>query len=84
MSRGHASVTGEYCGSGYSVTVNAPGGASQVYSAGCNPNDSQASASSGLSLRRIRGFCIRTCREIAAERRARYGGVARVREEETS
>jgi hypothetical protein len=75
------SVTGEYDRNGYAVTLNGPEGARRVYSAGNHPKDSQASASPGLSLHMLRGFCIRTCREIAAERGISYGGVTRVKEE---
>ena len=75
-------VTGEYCRHGYSVLLCRPGGVGVVYSAGNNPRDSQQAASSGVSLRQLRGFCIRTCREIATERRAAYGGVTRIPEEE--
>ena len=84
MSRVRDSVTGEYSGNGYAVTLNGQGGATQVYSAGCNPSDSQAGASPGLGLRQLRRFCIRTCREIASELGVAYGGVSRVQEEETA
>jgi hypothetical protein len=70
-------VTGEYSEHGYIVFLNdAP-----VYSGGNHAQDSTASAPSGsleaVPLRRLRGYCIRTCREIAAEGNARFGGVAR-------
>jgi hypothetical protein len=70
-------VTGEYSEHGYTVFLNdAP-----VYYAGNHAQDSTASAPPGsleaVPLRRLRGYCIRTCREIAAERKAQFGGVAR-------
>jgi hypothetical protein len=70
-------VTGEYSEHGYTVFLNdAP-----VYSADNHAQDSTASAPPGsleaVPLRRLRGYCIRTCREIAAERKAQFGGVAR-------
>ena len=83
MSADPLTVTGEYNRNGYAVLLTGKGGTRAVYSAGNHPKDSQASASHGLCLHMIRRFCIRTCREIAAERNARYGGVARIREDET-
>ena len=83
MSRVRASVTGEYSGNGYAVSVTSGRGTRTAYTAGNNPSDSQAVSGAGLGLRTLRRFCVRTCREIAAERRARYGGVTRVPEEET-
>ena len=78
-------VTGEYGRRGYTVFVCSGRGARSVYSAGNNPSDSQARPEGpGLGLRALRRFCMRTCKEIAAERRARYGGVVSVPEEETS
>jgi hypothetical protein len=77
-------VTGDYNENGYTVLLCTAGGAHVVYSAGPHPQDSQQAASVGVEVRRIRGFCIRTCREIAGERRAQYGGVTRVTREENA
>lgn len=78
-------VTGEYGRCGYAVFVSSGRGTRAVYTAGNNPSDSQARPDgAALGLRTLRRFCVRTCREIAAERRARYGGVSRIHEEETA
>lgn len=76
-------VTGEYNQHGYTVLLCRPDGVRTVYSAGNNPRDSQQNAPTGVGLRQLRGFCIRTCREIATERRADYGGVTRIEEEDS-
>jgi len=76
-------VSGEYSRSGYTVLLCHRGSVRAVYSAGTYPRDSQAAGTDRLSLRQIRAYCITTCREIAAERHAQYGGVMRVPEEET-
>lgn len=75
-------VTGEYNQHGYAVLLCRPDGVRTVYSAGNNPRDSQQHAPAGIGMRQLRGFCIRTCREIATERHAAYGGVTRVTEED--
>lgn len=75
-------VTGEYSRHGYTVLLCHRGSVRAVYSAGNHPRDSQASGADRLSLRQIRAHSIKTCREIAAERHAEYGGVIRVPEEE--
>ena len=83
MRRGRKVITGEYSRYGYTVVLSSPAGERVVYSAGNHPRDSQAIGSDRLSLRQIRAYCIKTCREIAAERHAQYGDVMRVPEEET-
>ena len=74
-------VSGEYNRDGYTVLLCHPGGVRAVYSAGNNPQDSQQHTPSGMPLRQLRRFCIKTCREIATERHAEYGGVTRIEEE---
>ena len=73
-------VAGEYSVHGYAVLLCSGTRVQALYTAGNHPQDSQAVATKGVGLRRIRGFCIRTCREIAEERRALFGGVSRVPE----
>lgn len=75
-------VMGEYNRHGYTVLICHHGKVRTVYSAGNNPQDSQQQACAGVSLRQLRGFCQKTCREIAMERHADYGGITRVPEEE--
>ena len=75
-------VTGEYSACGYAVFLCQSTGVSTVYTAGNDPQDSQVATPAGVGLRQMRRFCLRTCREIAGERRARFGGVSRVSEEE--
>ena len=79
-----AVVAGEYSAHGYAVLLCRSTGVSTVYTAGNHPQDSQVVTLAGVGLRRMRGFCLRTCREIAEERRARFGGVSRAPEEEAS
>jgi hypothetical protein len=74
-------VLGEYNRCGYTVLLCQRGLARTVYTAGNHHRDSQQQALPGVCLRQLRKFCIRTCREIAGERHARYGGVTRVCEE---
>jgi len=74
-------VAGEYSICGYAVFLCSGTGVRTVYTAGNHPQDSQAVTSEGIGLMRIRGFCIRTCREIAGERGASFGGVSRVPED---
>ena len=75
-------VTGEYDRSGYEVWLWDARGARKVYSAGNNPFDSQAAGVPGLPLREVRRFCLRTCREIAGERKVAVGGVFRREEKQ--
>ena len=82
MSRVRDSVTGEYSGTGYAVFVTSGRVTRTAYTAGNNPSDSQAVSGSGLGLRTLRRFCVRTCREIAAELGAACGGVARANDKE--
>ena len=70
-------VVGEYNGDGYAVLLCSGTEVRSLYTAGNHPQDSQAVTPHGVGLRRIRGFCIRTCREIAGERRVLFGGVSR-------
>lgn len=76
-------VTGEYSRHGYTALLCHHGNVRTVYQAGNNPRDSQAAGPDRLNLRQIRQYCVKTCREIAAERHAGYGGVTRVPEEES-
>jgi hypothetical protein len=73
-------VVGEYNCDGYAVLLCSGKSTDIVYTAGNHPQDSQESIPRGVGLRAIRGFCIRTCREIAGERNASFGGVSRVLE----
>ena len=73
-------VTGEYGADGYVVLLSSCKGTHPLYTAGNHPQDSQAVTPNGVGLRHVRGFCIRTCREIAGERRALFGGVSRLPE----
>ena len=77
-SRPQAVVAGEYSVHGYAVLLCRRTGVETVYTAGNHPQDSQTVTPKGVGLRQIRGFCIRTCREIAGERHALFGGVSRV------
>jgi hypothetical protein len=73
-------IHGEYNRNGYEVWV----GGRVVYAAGNHAHDSTQPAlceKDRLPLRTIRKFCIKTTREIAAERRGIFGGVERVRED---
>ena len=70
-------VVGEYNGDGYAVLLCSGTEVRSLYTAGNHPQDSQAVTPHSVGLRRVRGFCIRTCREIAGERRALFGGVGR-------
>lgn len=71
-------VTGEYSQAGYTIFANDM----PVYQAANNPWDSTESLPVGdrdaLPIKTIRRHCIRTAKEIAAERAAKYGGVERV------
>jgi len=73
-------VVGEYSGHGYAVLLCSGNSAYTLYTAGNHPQDSQVVTPNGVGLRQVRGFCIRTCREIAGERRALFGGVSRLLE----
>ena len=68
-------VAGEYSSHGYAVLLCSGTGVRILYTAGNHPQDSQAVTPKGVGLSRIRGFCIRTCREIAGEHGALFGGV---------
>ena len=74
-------VSGEYNRHGYTVLLGTASGTSAMYSAGNNPQDSQQHMAAGMKLRQLRAFCVKTCREIATERQADYGGVIRIPEE---
>jgi hypothetical protein len=76
-------VSGEYSRSGYTVVLCSSSGESVVHTAGNHPRDSHAVGPDRLTLRQVRSYCIQTCREIAGEQHARYGGVTRIQEEET-
>lgn len=71
-------ITGEYSERGYTVFQNNE----PVYSAGNHVGDSAAYVQPGsagaVPSRQLRVFCIRTCREMAAEKNARFGGVERL------
>ena len=77
-SRPRQIVAGEYSVHGYAVLLCSGTRVQTLYTAGNHSQDSQTVTPKGVGLRRIRGFCIRTCREIAGERRALFGGVSRV------
>jgi hypothetical protein len=73
-------IHGEYNGNGYEVWI----GGRIVYSAGNHVHDSTQRAlhsEDRLPLRTIRKFCIKTTREIAAERRGIFAGVECVKED---
>ena len=73
-------VHGEYGRNGYEVWI----GSRVVYSAGNHVRDSIQPAMCGedrLPLHTIRKFCIKTTREIAAERGGRFAGVEQVEED---
>lgn len=74
-------VSGEYSRAGYVVVLCSSAGESVVHTAGNHPRDSHAAGPDRLSLQQIRAYCVRTCREIAAEHRAEYGCVTRIEEE---
>jgi hypothetical protein len=73
-------IHGEYSRNGYEVWNNGR----LVYAAGNHVHDSTQPAmceEDRLPLRTIRKFCIKTAREIAAERRGSFAGVERVGED---
>jgi hypothetical protein len=82
QSRPRRIIAGEYNDHGYVVLLCSSTWVHTLYSAGNHPQDSQTVTPNGVGLRQIRGFCIRTCREIAGEHRAFFGGVSRVPENE--
>jgi hypothetical protein len=65
-------VVGTYGRDGYEI---ATARGAVLYSAGANELDSQAPGTA--SLRKVRSWCIRTGREIAAERGAAWCGAER-------
>jgi len=68
-----STVTGAYSAAGYEVLLDGR----PVYAAGSNPHDSAlpAAPGRGLPVATIAAYCERTCRDIAAERGAAFGGV---------
>jgi hypothetical protein len=70
-------VTGEYSENGYDVFANGQ----LVYSAGNHALDSTVCVPPGsaeaVPLRALRRYCSGTCREIADEINATFGGVTR-------
>lgn len=70
-------IAGEYSEQGYAVLLCSGTRVHTLYTADNHPQDSQVVSPTGVSLRRIRTFCIRTCRKIAGEHRALFGGVNR-------
>lgn len=74
-------VIGEFSEEGYEVQVVLGARIVHSYAAGNHRRDSAQSATPGtpeaLRLREIRKLCVRTAKDIAQERRARYGGVER-------
>ncbi len=81
-----AVVVGEYSQWGYEVQVAQGSHLLYCYSAGNHKQDSQQRASLGspeaCGLREVRTNCVRTAKDIARERQARYGGVTRQTEEQ--
>ena len=73
-------VVGEYNYHGYAILLCSGKQTDTLYTAGNHPQDSQAVIPKGVGLGGLRGFCIRTCMEIAVERNALFGGVSRVSE----
>jgi hypothetical protein len=72
-------VRGEYNRNGYDVWIDG----AVVYAAGNHVHDSTQyalSARDRLPLKALRKFCLKTAREIAAERRGVFAGVERVTE----
>lgn len=69
-------VTAEYNRIEYTVFLNGE----EVYSAGNAPGDSSLRIPSerGVGLRNMRKFCIKTAKQIAAEKKAEYAGVERI------
>lgn len=81
-----AVVVGEYSQWGYEVQVVRGSRILHSYAAGNHKQDSQQRAALGspeaCSLRQVRTNCVRTTKDIARERQARYGGVTRQTEEQ--
>jgi hypothetical protein len=77
-------IVGEYNRYGY--TIFEATGIRELYSTGNNAQDSGQFVAIGslncLSLRDIRSFCIKTGKEIAAEKGYRWGGSSRIADED--
>jgi hypothetical protein len=74
-------VTGEYNLDGYTVSILANGKVVSDESFGNSPQDStsfERDSHYALSLRQLRSACIKTGKEIAAERQAKWSGCKRV------
>ena len=74
-------VSGEYNLQGYMVTTQRHGKVMATYYAGNNKHDSQQPALTPQdteSLSTIRRHCVKTCREIAAEKNGTFAGVTRI------
>jgi hypothetical protein len=54
----------------------------ELYTAGNSPHDSGTSVDDGLPLRKLRSMCIRTAKEIAAERGVDFIDVERIEDED--
>lgn len=69
-------VTGEYHETGYEIFVNGE----SVYSAGNSDSDSQLRVppKRGVGLKTLRKFCVKTGKEMAFERFAKWGGCERI------
>jgi hypothetical protein len=75
-------VFGEYNRQGYTVTTLRHGKAVDSYTAGNNPHDStQPVVGAAITLRDSRRYCLKTCREIAAEKQGTFQGVTRIADE---
>ena len=76
-------TSGEYNRNGYTVRTIRGTAIVHEYSAGNHKLDSQQPGNSPFShtLRAMRGFCIRTARDIAEEKHAKFGGVERIADE---
>jgi hypothetical protein len=72
--KNNKTVYGEYDKSGYCIFLSDNGDIDEVYRAGNSPFDSYNVVSSGLALRKIREYCIRTGKEIAEENDGKWIG----------
>jgi hypothetical protein len=77
MVEGRLMITGEYNKNGYVILRGEDG--EVLYSAGANTFDSTAPGRD-LSLAKIRAMCMKTGKEIAAEKGDVWGGVERIEE----